>query len=95
MTNNSNQKYDNSQQPERAESASSTTPFEPDQLELFGRWTGDGGWIQESPYESGPSRDFMLPPASTLAADLKPTDSSRASAKPASAPPSRNEGDYD
>lgn len=82
-----------SQQPERDAGASST-PSEPIQLELFERWTGDT-WTQETPYESKPSRDFILPPASALAADAKPTDSSRAWATPASAPPSRDEGDYD
>jgi hypothetical protein len=90
MTDNSNQKDGKRQQPERAESAPSTSS-DPLQLDLFERWTGDGGRTQETSYESKPSRDFILLPASALAPDLKPTDSSRASAQSASAPSSKGE----
>jgi hypothetical protein len=45
------------------ESASSTAPPEPLQLDLFERWTGVGGWTEESPRESKPSRHFILPTA--------------------------------
>jgi hypothetical protein len=45
------------------------------QLDLFERWTGAGGWTKETPSESKPSRDFMLPPApsaSSAAAEALP-----------------------
>jgi hypothetical protein len=93
MTESSNRKDSKPQQPESTASASSTTS-EPLQLDLFEsleRLTGDQ-WGGEAPDGSKPNRDFILPPASALAADLKPTDSSRASAQSASAQPSKSEG---
>ena len=93
MTESSNRKDSKPEQPERDACASSTTS-EQIQLELFERWTGDR-WTQETPDESKPSGNFILPPASTLAAEPKPTDSSRASAQSASAPPSKDEDDHD
>jgi hypothetical protein len=74
MTDSSNQKDSEPRQSERDACASSTTS-EPIQLELFERWTGDR-WTQETPDESKPSRVFILPPSSTLAAESKPSDSS-------------------
>jgi hypothetical protein len=82
MTESSNRKDSKPQQLERDACASSTTS-EPIQLELLERWTGDR-WTQETPDESKPSRDFILLPSSTLAAEPKPTDSS---------PPSKDEAD--
>jgi hypothetical protein len=74
MTESSNRKDSKPQQPERDADASSN-PSEPIQLELFERWTGER-WTRETPYESKPSRDFILP---------------RAPAKAPSAPPSKEE----
>jgi hypothetical protein len=65
MTKRSNSANGDSQQPEGDASTSSTTPSEPIQLDLFERWTGDGGWTKETPYESKPRRDFGRPPLQT------------------------------
>jgi hypothetical protein len=88
-----NRKDSKAQQPERGAGAPLSNS-EPIQLELFEQWTGDK-LAQETPYEVKPSRDFILPPASTLAAEPRPTDSSQASANPASASPSRKEAGND
>jgi hypothetical protein len=74
MTETSDRNDNKPEQPERDAGASSN-PSEPLQLDLFEQWTGDR-WTRETPYESKPSRDFILP---------------RASAKPPSAPPSKEE----
>jgi hypothetical protein len=63
MTDGSNCENGESQQPERDPSASSTTPSEPVQLDLFERSTGVGGRTKETPYKSKPGRDFILPQA--------------------------------
>jgi hypothetical protein len=86
MTESSDRKDSRSQQLERGASAS-CTPSEPEQLDLFEsleRLTGLR-WRGETACESKSGHD-LLPPSSTLAAESKPSDSSRASAKPASAP---------
>jgi hypothetical protein len=64
MTEGSNYENGESQQPKADTSASSTTRSEPVQLDLFERGIGGGGWTEEAPSESKPSRDFILPPAS-------------------------------
>jgi hypothetical protein len=84
MTGNSNREDSESRQPKPPARPSSTTPSEPLQLELFERWLGAGGWTQEEPRESKPSRDFVLPPAPDAAAEEKPTNTSRTSVKPPS-----------
>lgn len=74
----------------RGNGVSSANPSEPVQLDLFDsleRLTGNQ-WRRETTREPKSSRDFILPPASTPAAEPKPTDSPRASAQSASAPPS-------
>jgi hypothetical protein len=95
MTERSNQNDSKSPQSKRGESASSTNPSEPLQLELFEQWTGVGGWIKETPYESKPSRDFILPPAADLATAGRPTDESRTPSKSASAALSKGESGND
>jgi hypothetical protein len=62
MAGGSNREDGESQQPESDASTSSITPSEPVQLDLFERWTGAGGWTKETPHESKPSHDFVLPP---------------------------------
>jgi hypothetical protein len=47
MTEDSNRENGESPQPERDVSASSTTPAEPVQLDLFEQQTGEGGQTQE------------------------------------------------
>jgi hypothetical protein len=95
MTDRSNQNDSKSRQSKRGESASSTNPSELLQLELFERWTGNGGWIKETPYESKPSRDFILPPATEVATDGPPTGESRASSNSTSAALSTGESGND
>jgi hypothetical protein len=58
MTDRSNQN-DSKSRRSVEESASSTAPPEPLQLELFERRTSFGGWTKESPRESKPSGDFI------------------------------------
>lgn len=82
MTETSDRNDSKPEQPERDAGASSN-PSEPLPLDLLEQWTGDR-WTQETPEESKPSRDFFLPPSSTLAAEPKPTKSS---------PPSKDEAD--
>ena len=48
MTGSSNREMVNLKQPEADASASSTTPSEPVQLDLFERRTGDGGWTHRA-----------------------------------------------
>jgi hypothetical protein len=91
MTKGSNSVDGESQQPERDASASSTTPSEPVQLDLFQRRTGDGGWIKETPYESKPSRDFISPPATDTATDGRSKDKCQPSSKSSSAPLSKDD----
>jgi hypothetical protein len=91
MTKDPNRENGESPQLERDASASSTILTEPVQLDLFERWTGDSGWTKETPCESKPSRDFILPPAPDLATEGGPTSPSRGGSKPASTAPSKDE----
>jgi hypothetical protein len=93
MTGSSNSKDDESRQPDRDATASSTTPYEPLQFEHLERLTGDR-WIKETPCESKPSRDFILPPAVDSATDARQTDKSR-TAKSGSAALSKSESGND
>jgi hypothetical protein len=45
------------------------TPLELSEIKFLTAFSGGGGWTQETPYESAPSRDFVLPPAGNLASD--------------------------
>jgi len=79
MTESSKHAGDESQDQKHVAATTPVTPWEPVQLDLFEPWAGDGGWIQDTPHETRPSRDFVLPAAPALASQKRPLSSSQVS----------------